>query len=95
MIRNSKDTIVGIVDESCLIYDPEGLDKAHLISLCDKKSLLNAYDSALSSRGYKVVLNDHDVELPTGDKVNGSQAIFEYFKLDIKAEFLIVCGGPK
>lgn len=58
MIRNSKDKIVGIVDESCLVYDPEGLDQNTLIKLCQQKVSLSHYDQPLSENGFKVNVED-------------------------------------
>lgn len=49
MIRNiDEDKIVGIVDASCLIFDPAGLDHRHLIQLCDNKQLLTHYNEPIS-----------------------------------------------
>jgi len=76
MIRNIDDTIVGIVDESCLIYDPEGLDNQHLITLCKNRQLLSQYNLPLSSKGYKVCNTDRDINLPDGSRFeHGFEAI--------------------
>ena len=79
IIQSSCQKIVGIVDETGLCYDPEGLDKQELLRMCSSNLTIDGYSSSLSATGYKVCKNDTNVKLPDGSHVDGSHISNEFY----------------
>jgi len=63
--------------------------------MCDNNMKIESYSSPLSSKGYQVNVNQRDVELPNGARVDGANLINGFYEQDIRADFLLVCGGRK
>jgi glutamate dehydrogenase len=61
LLKSSQEKIVGIVDESGVIYDPSGLNKDILHKLIEKKQTIENYDGKLSKNGYLVKVGDENV----------------------------------
>lgn len=62
----SKEKIIGIVDGSGVLYDPEGLDREFLNILVKNRSMVQEYKGKISAKGYYVSINDVNVTLPCG-----------------------------
>lgn len=43
-----EESIVGIVDGSGVLFDPNGLDRKELLNLCDSRSMVNNYQGHFS-----------------------------------------------
>lgn len=92
---------VGIVDGSGVIADPEGLDKPELLRLAKERKMIENYDrSKLSSKGYIVLVDDVDIDLPSGQHVDSGVAFRNTFHLKLKEQFgvggvdlFVPCGG--
>lgn len=92
---------VGIVDGSGVLADPNGLDKAELLRLAKERKMIDHFDiSKLSKDGYRVLVDDMDVELPNGYVVTSGVAFRNTFHLKLKDVFgaklvdlFVPCGG--
>jgi glutamate dehydrogenase len=94
LLSNEKYT--AIVDGAGVLYDPEGLDHNELLRLAKKRVMIHEYDiTKLSSQGYRVLVEETDVILPSGEKINsGMQFRNDYHKREGKFYDLFVpCGG--
>ncbi|EOQ99375.1 hypothetical protein E3P92_02439 [Wallemia ichthyophaga] len=90
----SKDKTVAIVDGSGVIYDPVGLDRAELTRLAKQRVMIKEFDvSRLSKDGYRVLCEQNDVKLPSGEIVQDGTSFRNGYHLRVKADVLIPCGG--
>lgn len=90
----SSDKTVGIVDGSGIIYDPNGLDRTELVRLAKaRKMIINFDDSKLGNGGYKVLCDQKDIKLPTGEVVPDGTRFRNEFHLRVKADIFVPCGG--
>lgn len=94
LLSNEKYT--AIVDGAGVLYDPEGLDRSELLRLAKKRVMIHEYDiKKLSPQGYRVLVDETDVTLPSGEKIDsGMQFRNDYHKREGKFYDLFVpCGG--
>ena len=90
----SKDKTVAIVDGSGVIYDPVGLNRDELTRLATARVMINQFDlKKLSKDGYRVLCEDKDIRLPSGEMVADGTQFRNGYHLRVKAEVLIPCGG--
>lgn len=90
----SKDKTVAIVDGSGVIYDPVGLNRDELTRLATARVMINQFDlNKLSKDGYRVLCEDKDIRLPSGEMVADGTQFRNGYHLRVKAEVLIPCGG--
>lgn len=95
----SKDTIIGIVDGSGVVFDPKGLNRDELTRLARKRVMIKEFNrEKLSKDGYVVLTSDHNVKLPGGENVADGTLFRNTFHMrkEVRADFFIPCGGrPK
>ncbi|KAI1625242.1 NAD-specific glutamate dehydrogenase [Exophiala viscosa] len=94
ILGNEKYT--AIVDGSGVLVDPAGLDRPELVRLAKNRVMIVDYDiSKLSPQGYRVLVEDTNITLPSGEKVNNGMIFRNTFHLrDGSAYDLFVpCGG--
>ena len=92
----SNEKYVAIVDGSGVLVDPEGINHDELIRLAKERVMISHFDlSKLSQNGYRVLVEDQDVTLPTGEVVNNGTTFRNTFHLrDGRSYDLFVpCGG--
>lgn len=90
----SKDKTVAIIDGSGVIYDPSGLDRAELVRLAKARQMISNFDAKkLSSKGYRVLVEDHDLKLPTGEVVPDGATFRNRAHLIFKSDMFVPCGG--
>lgn len=85
-----------IVDGSGVLVDPNGLDRDELRRLAKSRSMINRFDtSKLSREGYRVLCDDVDVQLPSGEVVHNGTAFRNTFHLRDAglADVFVPCGG--
>lgn len=85
-----------IVDGSGVLADPNGLDKAELVRLAKARSMISNYDlSKLSKDGYRVLCEDNNITLPSGENVpNGTTFRNTYHLRDNgMTDAFVPCGG--
>ena len=94
LLGNEKWT--AIVDGSGVLADPNGLDKEELVRLAKKRAMISHYDmSKLSKDGYRVLCEDNNVTLPSGEIVsNGTSFRNTYHLRDTgMTDAFVPCGG--
>ncbi|BFZ57982.1 NAD-dependent glutamate dehydrogenase [Savitreella phatthalungensis] len=68
-----KEKYVTIIDGAGVLHDPNGLDRSELVRLAKARQMIDAYNAPLSADGYRVLVDDVDLTLPSGEKVaNGT-----------------------
>ncbi|KAI5296443.1 NAD-dependent glutamate dehydrogenase [Ascosphaera acerosa] len=95
-IKLAQETYTAIVDGSGVIVDPQGLDHAELLRLAGKRVMISEYDtSKLSPQGYRVLVSDKNVTLPSGETVSNGVAFRNSFHLhpDFSPDLFVPCGG--
>jgi len=78
-----------------VLYDPEGLERAALLRLCDSRSMVSHYDGKFSSGGFFVNVDATNVTLPDGTVVDSGLKLRNGFHLNpmVKADYFVPCGG--
>jgi glutamate dehydrogenase len=90
----SKDKTVAIIDGSGVLYDPQGLDRPELIRLAKTRKMISDFDiSKLSKEGYRVLVEENDVKLPSGEIVPDGVAFRNGAHLVFKSDMFVPCGG--
>ncbi|KAL1958067.1 hypothetical protein VTO42DRAFT_5107 [Malbranchea cinnamomea] len=86
---------VAIVDGSGVIVDPNGLDRDELLRLAKKRAMISHFDmSKLSSQGYRVLVDETNVTLPTGEFVSNGTVFRNTFHLRAgEFDVFVPCGG--
>lgn len=85
-----------IVDGSGVIVDPAGLDSVELRRLAKERRMISSFDiSKLSSQGYRVLVEDNDITLPSGEVINNGATFRNTFHLrsDTAIDMFVPCGG--
>lgn len=95
-IKIANDRTIGVVDGSGVLYDADGLDRAELRRLAALRQPVRAFDRAkLGPRGFLVGVEERDVTLPDGSRVESGYAFRDSFHLNplAQAELFVPCGG--
>jgi len=84
-----------IVDGAGVLVDPQGLDRTELLRLAKERLMISHYDvSKLSEQGYRVLVEDTQVKLPSGEIVNNGTSFRNTFHLrGEKYDLFVPCGG--
>ncbi len=78
----SNEKYVSIVDGSGVLVDPNGIDREELIRLAKKRLMVVEFDlSKLSKQGYRVLVDETDVVLPTGEVISNGTTFRNTFHL--------------
>jgi len=90
----SKDKTIGVVDGSGVVYDPNGLDRAELVRLAKARSMVSHFDKEkLGKGGYKVMVEDVDIKLPSGEIIPDGVSFRDTFHLRVTSDIFVPCGG--
>jgi len=92
----SNEKYVTIVDGAGVLVDPEGLDQTELLRLAKNRVMIHEYDiSKLSPKGYRVLVEDSNITLPSGEKVNNGMTFRNTFHLrdGTQYDMFVPCGG--
>merc|ERR1712091_676854 len=94
-IEMGDEKVVGIVDGSGVLVDPNGLDKEALMVLVKNRIMVENYKGKLSSEGYLIKVNEKNIKLPDGRVIESGIAYRNTLHLDesITADFFVPCGG--
>ncbi|CAO3644517.1 unnamed protein product [Mucor hiemalis] len=69
-IKISKDKTIAIVDGSGVLYDSEGINREELSRLAEARVMISNFDlSKLSASGFRVLVDEDNVTLPSGEVV--------------------------
>ncbi|OQE13603.1 hypothetical protein PENFLA_c045G04149 [Penicillium flavigenum] len=85
-----------IVDGSGVIYDPNGLNHEELIRLAKKRAMISQFDlTKLSPEGYRVLVDEKNVKLPSGEVVHNGMVFRNTYHLRSQEKFdvFVPCGG--
>ncbi|KOS21092.1 NAD-specific glutamate dehydrogenase [Escovopsis weberi] len=94
LLGNEKYT--AIVDGSGVLVDPNGLDRDELVRLARKRAMISEFDmSKVSAEGYRVLCDENNVTLPSGEVVgNGTSFRNTYHLRDSGiTDAFVPCGG--
>ncbi|KAK6519774.1 NAD-dependent glutamate dehydrogenase [Arthrobotrys conoides] len=91
----SNEKYVAIVDGSGVLVDPNGLDRDELIRLAKNRVMISEFDtSKLSKQGYRVLVDESKIKLPSGEYVPNGTIFRNTFHLkDIGVDTFTPCGG--
>jgi len=95
-IKISKDKTVAIVDGSGVLYDPNGINREELLKLANKRKMVKEFDkSRISEGGFLVLVEDRDITLLDGTKIESGLLFRNEFHLSkfAKADLFVPCGG--
>ena len=94
LLGNEKYT--SIVDGAGVLVDPNGLDRDELARLAKKRAMISEFDtSKLSPEGYRVLIDETNVILPSGEVVVNGMIFRNTFHLRGGKQFdlFVPCGG--
>ncbi|KAI9892079.1 MAG: glutamate dehydrogenase (NADP(+)) gdh1 [Vezdaea aestivalis] len=94
LLSNEKYT--AIVDGAGVLVDPQGINHAELIRLAKARSMISGFDVAkLSPEGYRILIDESNIRLPSGELVNNGTTFRNTFHLRTAQKFdsFIPCGG--
>lgn len=94
LLANEKYT--AIVDGSGVLVDPQGLEMDELRRLAKKRVTISEFDvSKLSKEGYRVLVDESDIKLPSGELVHNGMIFRNTFHLraDQPVDMFVPCGG--
>ncbi|KAK8066570.1 NAD-specific glutamate dehydrogenase [Apiospora hydei] len=92
----SNESYTSIVDGSGVLVDPNGIDKEELIRLAKKRAMIGEFDvSKLSKDGYRVLCEDSNLTLPTGEVISNGTAFRNTYHLRESGltDCFVPCGG--
>lgn len=92
----SKDKILAIIDGSGVLYDPQGIDRQELLRLAEaRKPVAYFQKKLLSSAGFLVTVEEENIRLPGGEKIESGLEFRNTFHLDprFQADLFVPCGG--
>lgn len=90
----SSEKYIAIVDGSGVLADPAGIDRAELVRLAKERKMISNFDrSKLSKDGYVVLVEDHDITLPSGEVVPDGIDFRNTAHLKYQADLFVPCGG--
>ncbi|WFD21466.1 glutamate dehydrogenase [Malassezia equina] len=86
----SKDKTITIIDGSGVIHDPNGLDREELVRLAKLRKMISNFDvSKLSRQGYRVLVEDRNVKLPSGEIISDGVNFRNQAHLLYKADLFV------
>lgn len=91
-----REKYTAIVDGAGVLVDPQGLERNELLRLAKKRAMISEYDtSKLSGAGYRILVDETNVTLPSGELVNNGMIFRNTFHLRGGSQFdmFVPCGG--
>lgn len=85
-----------IVDGAGVLVDPKGLDREELLRLAKERKMINHFDiKLLSKEGYRVLVEENNTTLPSGEVISNGTTFRNTFHLRSSEEFdmFVPCGG--
>lgn len=89
-----KEKYVCIIDGSGVLVDPRGLDRAELTRLAKARQMISHFNiKKLSKEGFRVLIEETDVRLPSGETVPNGMTFRNTYHLRAQAQMFVPCGG--
>ncbi|KAI6786985.1 NAD-specific glutamate, partial [Hortaea werneckii] len=85
-----------IVDGSGVLVDPNGLNREELLRLAKERKMISNYDiTRLSPQGYRVLVEETNITLPSGETINNGTTFRNTFHLRESEQYdvFVPCGG--
>lgn len=85
-----------IVDGSGVLVDPNGLDRTELLRLAKERKMISNFEiKLLSPTGYRVLVEENSITLPSGETVNNGTSFRNTFHLRDTEHYdlFVPCGG--
>ena len=76
-----KEKIIGIVDGSGVLFEPNGIERESLVQLAKSRRMINDFSGTLSPEGYLVLITDQNRILPSGELVESGLQFRNNFHL--------------
>jgi len=90
----SKDKTITIIDGAGVLHDPLGLDREELTRLAKERKMCNHFDaSKLSKDGYRILVEDQDFKLPSGEIIADGADFRNNAHFRYKSDIFVPCGG--
>ncbi|KAJ5142111.1 NAD-specific glutamate dehydrogenase [Penicillium atrosanguineum] len=92
----SNEKYSAIVDGAGVLVDPQGLNHEELLRLAKKRVMISEFDmSKLSPEGYRVLVDEKNVRLPSGEVISNGMIFRNTFHLRHHEKFdvFVPCGG--
>jgi len=94
LLSNEKYT--AIVDGAGVLFDPQGLDHDELVRLAKARLMISQFDiTKLSPEGYRVLVDENNVRLPSGETIFNGTTFRNTFHLRGGPHYdtFVPCGG--
>jgi glutamate dehydrogenase len=94
LLSNEKYT--SIVDGAGVVVDPNGIDRDELIRLAKARVMISEFDiSKLSKDGYRILLDETNVKIPSGEVISNGMLFRNTFHLRNTGltDCFVPCGG--
>jgi glutamate dehydrogenase len=89
-----REKYTAIIDGSGVVVDPHGLDREELVRLAHAREMISGFDtSKLSKEGFRVLIDEMDVKLPSGEVVPNGMTFRNTYHLRGQAQCFVPCGG--
>jgi glutamate dehydrogenase len=76
------------------LADPQGIDRPELTRLAQARKMISHFDvSKLSKDGFRVLVDETDVRLPSGEVVPNGMTFRNNYHLRAQATCFVPCGG--
>jgi glutamate dehydrogenase len=88
--------LTALVDGSGVLVDPNGINHAELLRLAKERKMISAFDTAkLSPEGYRVLVEDKEARLPSGEVITNCMGFRNTFHLrgSLRYDVFVPCGG--
>jgi glutamate dehydrogenase len=95
-ILQSNEKYTSIIDGSGVLVDPNGINREELIRLAENRSMICEFNiSKLSKDGYRVLVDETNIQLPNGEVVGNGTIFRNTFHLRNigLADSFVPCGG--
>ncbi|KAF2687961.1 NAD-specific glutamate dehydrogenase-like protein [Lentithecium fluviatile CBS 122367] len=92
----SNEKYIAIVDGAGVLVDPQGINHEELIRLAKARVMINKFDtSKLSPEGYRVLVDENNVRLPSGETIHNGTTFRNTFHLrgGLHYDTFVPCGG--
>jgi glutamate dehydrogenase len=92
----SNERYTAIVDGAGVLVDPQGINHTELVRLAKKRVMISEFDiTKLSSEGYRILVDETNIKLPSGEVVNNGMIFRNTFHLRNAQKFdvFVPCGG--
>ncbi|KAL7409380.1 NAD-dependent glutamate dehydrogenase [Mrakia frigida] len=90
----SNDRTIAIIDGSGVIHDQAGLNRAELVRLAKARLTIENFNvDLLGPGGYRVLVDQQDIVLPSGEKIVDGTSFRNVAHLRYTADILVPCGG--